>query len=71
MGGGGLHAYFGALNRHHRARRKKTNTAIMITARRMCNIIFCVFHKNRPYQARVWSQNVPGCPHQGRTEHAE
>lgn len=66
----GCDAYFGGLYRHHRARGKKANTAIMITARRMCQIIFCVLHEKRPYQARVWSQNPPGCSHQGRTERA-
>jgi transposase len=64
----GCDAYFGGLYRHHRARGKKANTAILITARRMCQIIFCVLREKRAYQARVWSQNVPGCSHQGRTE---
>ena len=64
----GCSPYFGGLYRHHRARGKKANTAIMITARRMCQIIFCVLHEQRPYQARAWSPNVPGCSHQGRTE---
>jgi transposase len=66
----GCDAYFGGLYRHHRARGKKANTAIMITARRMCQIIFSVLREKRAYQARGWSQNVPGCSHQGRTEHA-
>jgi len=44
----GCDAYFGGLYRHHRARGKKANTAIMITARRMCQIIFCVLHEQRP-----------------------
>jgi len=64
----GCDAYFGGLYRHHRSRGKKANTAIMITARRMCQIIFCVLHEKRPYQARPWSRNVPGCSRQGRTE---
>jgi len=66
----GCDAYFGGFYRHHRARGKKANTAIMITARRMCQIIFCVLHEKRAYQARVWSQNPPGCSQQGRTERA-
>jgi transposase len=32
----GCSSYFGGLYRHHRARGKKANTAILITARRMC-----------------------------------
>jgi len=64
----GCDAYFGGLYRHHRARGKKANTAIMITARRMCQIIFCVLREQRAYAARAWSQNVPGCSHKGRTE---
>jgi len=64
----GCAAYFGGRYRHHRARGKKANTAIMITARRMCQIIFCVLHEKRAYQVRVWSQNVPGCSQKGRTE---
>lgn len=66
----GCDAYFGGLYRHHRARGKKANTAILITARRMCQIIFCVLHEKRPYQARAWSRNVPGCSQKGRTEQA-
>lgn len=65
----GCDGYFGGFYRHHRARGKKANTAIMIVARRMCQILFCVLHEKRPYQARVWSRSVPGCSHQGRTEH--
>lgn len=66
----GCDAYFGGLYRHHRARGKKANTAIMIVARRMCQIIFCVLREKRAYQARAWSQNVPGCSQKGRTERA-
>lgn len=64
----GCDAYFGGLYRHHRDRGKKANTAIMIAARRMCQILFCVLREKRPYQARTWSQSVPGCSHQGRTK---
>jgi transposase len=64
----GCSPYFGALYRHHRSRGKKANTAILITARRMCQIIFCVLREQRPYQPRAWSQNLPGCSHQGRTK---
>lgn len=64
----GCDAYLGGLYRHHRARGKKANTAIMITARRMCQIVFCVLHEKRAFQARVWRSSVPGCSHQGRTE---
>lgn len=66
----GCDAYFGGLYRHHRARGKKANTAILIAARRMCQIIFCVLHERRPYKPRPWSPNVPGCSQQRRTERA-
>ncbi|MCO5068696.1 MAG: transposase [Kiritimatiellae bacterium] len=71
VGGGGVVA---VVRRHFggsiaiTARALKANTAIMITARRMCQIIFCVLHEKRPYQARLWSRNVPGCSRQRRTE---
>ena len=64
----GCSPYFGSLYRHHRSRGKKANTAIVITARRMCQIIFCVLHEQRPYQSCAWSQNLPGCSHCGRTK---
>jgi len=64
----GCSPYFGAHYRHHRSRGKKANTAIVITARRMCQIIFCVLREQRPYQPRAWSKNFPGCSHQGRTK---
>ena len=64
----GCDAYLGGLYRHHRARGTKANTAILITARRMCQITFRVLHEKRAYQARAWRQHVPGCSHQGRTE---
>jgi transposase len=66
----GCSSYFGGFYRHHRARGKKANTAIMITARRMCQILFCVLHEQRPFQPRAWSPNVPGRSHLGRTERA-
>ena len=64
----GCDGYFGGFYRYHRARGKKANTAIMITARRMCQVVFCVLRGRRAYQARPWSGNVPGCSQKGRTE---
>ena len=64
----GCSAYFGALYRHHRARGKKANTAIMITARRMCQIIFSVLQQKRSYEPRAWSQDLPGRSQRGRTQ---
>ena len=66
----GCDAYFGGLYRYHRSRGKKANTRIMIVARRMCQIIYCVLHEQRPYQPRPWRGNVPGCSQHGRAEPA-
>lgn len=66
----GCDAYFGGLYRYHRSRGKKANTRIMIVARRMCQIIYCVLHEQRPYQPRPWRTDVPGCSHHGRAEPA-
>lgn len=66
----GCDAYFGGLYRYHRSRGKKANTRIMIVARRMCQIIYCVLHEQRPYQPRPWRMDVPGCSHHGRAEPA-
>lgn len=64
----GCSPYFGALYRHHRSRGKKANTAIMITSRRMCQIIFSVLQQQRPYEPRAWNRDVPGRSHLGRTQ---
>jgi transposase len=66
----GCDAYFGGFYRHHRTRGKKANTAIMMTARRMCQIVYRVLHEKRAYQARAWKKVVPGCSPYGRTERA-
>ena len=64
----GCDAYFGGLYRHHCARGKKANTAILIVARRMGQIVFRVLQEKRAYQARVWKKGFPGCSQKGRTE---
>lgn len=66
----GCSAYFGGFYRHHRARGKKANTAIMIVARRMCQIIYRILKERRPYEARSGVKDVPGRSHQGRTGRA-
>ena len=67
----GCSPYFGDLYRHHRQRGKKANTAILIVARRMCQIAFCLLTEHRPYEARpVAVNNLPGRSQQGRTERA-
>lgn len=63
----GCSAYFGGVYRHHRARGKKANTAILIVARRLCQVIFRRLKERRPYEARAWSIPVPGRSQQGRT----
>lgn len=64
----GCDAYFGGLYRRHRARGKEANTAILMTARRRCQIVFGVLHQKRAYQPLARSSNVPGCCHKSRTE---
>jgi len=66
----GCSAYFGGLYRYHRARGKPANTAIMIVARRLCQIIYCVLHEQRPFQPRPWQKNLPGRSQEGRTVRA-
>jgi len=64
----GCDPYFGGLYRQHRARGKKANTAIMIVARRMCQIVFRVLHEKRPFEVRTWRMISSGCSQLGRTE---
>jgi transposase len=66
----GCSAYFGGFYRHHRARGKKANTAIMIVARRMCQIIYRILKERRPYEARSGVKDVPGRSQHGRTGRA-
>lgn len=48
----GCSAYFGAIYRQHRTRGKQANTAIMIVARRMCQIAWHLLHEQRDYVER-------------------
>jgi transposase len=60
----GCSPYFGALDRRHRARGKKANTAITIVARRMCRIVWQLLHDERNFALhppRVQNPTVPGC----------
>ncbi|MHC5066730.1 MAG: transposase [Planctomycetota bacterium] len=61
---------FGGLYRHHRSRGNKANTAIMIVARRMCQIIYRILREDRAYQPRTWTPTFPGRSQHGRTERA-
>jgi transposase len=45
----GCDAYFGDYYRRQRARGKQANTAIMCTARRMCQITWAMLHNHRDY----------------------
>ena len=64
----GCDPYFGGLYRHHKSRGKKPNTAILIVARRMCQIIHRLLTEDRDYQTRAWTPNFPGCSQLRRTE---
>ena len=67
----GCSPYLGGLYRRHRARGKKANTAIMIVARRMCQIAFCVLKEQRAYkEVRPNSKPFPGRSHNSRTTQA-
>jgi transposase len=56
-------AYLGGLYRHHRARGKKANIALLIVARRMCQIAFHLLKERRDYEARTNANNFPGSSH--------
>jgi transposase len=66
----GCSPYFGGYYRHHRARGKKANTAIMMTARRMCQISYRMLKQRRGYEPRPWKSTCPGRSHLGRTARA-
>jgi transposase len=45
-------SYFGELYRFHKARGKKSNQAIVIVGRRLCEIAWHLLKENRPYEER-------------------
>lgn len=55
-------SYFGQLYRLHKARGKKSNQAIVIVARRLCEIAWHMLKEIRPYEERpvTLKQNFPG-----------
>jgi transposase len=53
-------SYFGELSRFHKARGKKSNQAIVIVARRLCEIAWHLLKENRPYEERPLIKNFPG-----------
>jgi transposase len=55
-------SYFGELYRFHKARGKKSNQAIVIVARRLCEIVWHSLKENRPYEERpvTLKQIFPG-----------
>lgn len=57
----GCSPYFGQLYQQHRSRGKKANTAIMIVARRMCQITWSMLKQNRDFSPDQPGQNpLPG-----------
>jgi transposase len=52
--------YFGGLYRFHKARGKKSNQAIVMVARRLCEIAWHLLKENRPYEERPIIKNFPG-----------
>ena len=60
----GCSPYLGQLYRDHRARGKKANTAIMIVARRMCQITWSMLNYSRDFSPEVPDSNpLPGRSH--------
>jgi len=55
-------SYFGEQYRFHKARGKKSNQAIVIVARRLCEIAWHLLKENRPYEERpvTLKKNFPG-----------
>lgn len=45
----GCSGYFGSFYHQHKARGKKPNTAIAITAHRMCQMVWRVLKERRPF----------------------
>jgi transposase len=60
----GHSAYFGGLYRSHVARGKTKTRAIIIVARRMCQIIWRILKEQRPYEDRPLQRNSPAAPRQ-------
>jgi transposase len=52
--------YFGELYRFHKNRGKKSNQAIVIVARRLCEIAWHLLHEQRFYEERPIKKNFPG-----------
>lgn len=50
-------SYFGELYRFHKNRGKKSNQAIVIVARRLCEIAWHLLHEQRPYEERPVALN--------------
>jgi transposase len=62
-------SYLGHLYRIHRRRGKKPNLAIIIVARRMCQIVWQMLTEHREYEERqYYYKRTPGRPVQGMTE---
>ena len=57
----GRSSYFGSLYRHYRSLGKPGNKVIMIAARRMCQIVWRVLSERKPYEERLFLENIPGC----------
>lgn len=55
-------SYFGQLYGFHKARGKQSNQAIVIVARRLCEIAWHLLNENRPYEERpvILKRNFPG-----------
>ena len=58
----GCSSYFGALYRYYKSHGKSSNKAIIIVARRMCQIVWRVLKEQKPYEERAFIKNKPDRP---------
>jgi transposase len=66
----GCSAYFGGFYRHHQTRGKKANVAILIVARRLCQIAFHLLKEQRNYEVRTNTATFPGSSQSNRMRQA-
>lgn len=59
----GCSSYFGALYRYYKNLGKPSNKAILIVARRMCQIVWRILKEQKPYEERAFIINNPDRPH--------
>jgi transposase len=56
----GCSSYFGGIYRHYRVKGKGANTAIVVVARRICQIVWHILTENRMYREQPTITQFPG-----------